>query len=140
MVTQSVAGLLALTLGVITLSGHVQLWMVYCLALALGFVQVLDNPTRQSFISEIVGARHITNAISLNSAVFTGARVIGPAVAGLLIAAVGTGWCFIYNGFSYFPVVIGLMLMRPAELHRTKPLLKAPGQIKAGVTIRLEPP
>lgn len=131
--SQSVMGLLALTLGALTVSGKVELWMVYALALALGVVQVIDNPTRQSFVSEIVGPRQITNAIALNSAVFTGARVIGPAIAGVLIAVVGTGWCFVYNGFSYFPVVVGLLLMRPAELHRSTPLARAPGQIKAGV-------
>jgi MFS family permease len=106
--------------------------MVWTLAFALGWVQVFDNPTRQSFITEMVGPSNVANAISLNSAIFTSARVIGPAVAGLLIALVGTGWCFLYNGLSYFPVVAGLMLMRPDELLRSAPLRRARGQLVDG--------
>ena len=133
MITQSAAGSLALILATLTLSGHVQLWMVWTLAFALGWVNVFDTPTRQSFITEMVGPRNVANAISLNSAIFTSARVIGPAVAGLLIAWVGTGWCFLYNGLSYFPVVAGLMLMRPDELVRSAPLRRARGQLVEGL-------
>ena len=133
MVTQSAAGLVALVLAGITLTGMVQLWMVYALAFSLGMVNVFDNPARQSFVSEMVGKEQLTNAVSLNSAVFTLARVIGPAVAGVLIAFVGTGWCFLYNGLSYFPVVLALMLMRPSELHRGLPAIRARGQIRAGI-------
>jgi MFS family permease len=131
--TQAAAGCLALVLAVLTLLGVVQLWMVFLLAAALGCVNVLDNPTRQSFVTEMVGAGQINNAVSLNSAVFTSARIIGPAVAGLLIAWVGTGWCFLYNGLSYVPVVVALLLMRPSELHRALPLARARGQIKEGL-------
>ncbi|MGH7764309.1 MAG: MFS transporter [Candidatus Dormibacteraceae bacterium] len=134
MVTQSAAGLVALVLAGLTLGGVVQLWMVYALAFALGIVTVFDNPARQSFVTEMVGKEQVINAVGLNSAVFTGARVIGPAIAGILIVAVGTGWCFLYNGFSYFPVVLGLLLMRPAELHRGSPVGRARGQIRAGLS------
>lgn len=133
MVTQSAAGLVALVLAGLTLGGVVQLWMVYVLALALGMVNVFDNPARQSFVPEMVGKDQLVNAVGLNSAVFTLARVIGPAIAGVLIAAVGTGWCFLYNGLSYFPVVFALLLMRPWELHRGRPTPRARGQIRAGI-------
>jgi MFS family permease len=133
MVTQSAAGVVALVLAGLTLGGIVQLWMVYVLALSLGMVNVFDNPARQSFVTEMVGREQIINAVGLNSAVFTLARVIGPAVAGVLIALVGTGWCFLYNGLSYFPVVFALLLMRPSELHRGLPALRARGQIRAGI-------
>lgn len=133
MATQTAAAVPALILGVVTLSGHVELWIVYVLAFTIGCVSALDNPTRQSFVSEMVGPRNVGNAVSLNSGVFTAARVIGPAIAGLLIAAVGTGWCFVANGISYLPVVGALLLMRPDELFRQPPLAREPGQIKAGL-------
>ena len=133
MLTQALAGLTALLLATLTLSGFVQLWMVYALALALGTVNVFDNPARQSFVTEMVGRESITNAVGLNSAVFTGARVIGPAIAGLLITFVGTGYCFLYNGLSYFPVVFALLLMRPSELNRAQPTARAKGQIREGI-------
>ena len=134
MVTQSAAGLVALVLAGVTLGGVVQLWMVYVLALGLGMVNVFDNPARQSFVTEMVGKDQVINAVGLNSAVFTLARVIGPAIAGVLIAAVGTGWCFLYNGLSYFPVVFALFLMHPWELHRGQPAPRARGQIRAGIS------
>jgi len=133
MVTQSAAGVVALVLAGLTLGGVVQLWMVYGLAFALGMVSVFDNPARQSFVTEMVGKDQVTNAVGLNSAVFTLARVIGPAIAGVLIAAVGTGWCFLYNGLSYFPVVFALLLMHPWELNRGLPAPRARGQIRAGI-------
>lgn len=132
MFTQSTAAGLALVLAALTLSGHVQLWMVWTLAFGLGLVNSFDTPARQSFVVEMVGRKQLSNAVSLNSAVFTSARVIGPAVAGVLIALVGTGWCFLYNGLSYIPVVAGLLLMRPAELQRAAPLQRARGQVLEG--------
>ena len=131
--TQSVAGVLALTLGALTLSGQVRLWMVWTLALCLGVVNVVDNPTRQSFVGEMVGANRIANAVGLNSAMFTSARVIGPAIAGFLISAFGTGWCFALNGLSYAAVIAGLLLMRQSELFPSRPVARARGQIAAGI-------
>lgn len=133
MLTQSLAGITALVLASLTLAGVVQLWMVYGLAFILGMVNVFDNPARQSFVTELVGRDKLTNAIGLNSAVFTGARVIGPAIAGILITLVGTGFCFLYNGLSYFPVVVALMLMRTSELNRGVPMPRAKGQIREGL-------
>jgi MFS family permease len=140
MLTQTLAGLAALVLAALTLSGLVQLWMVYGLALALGMVNVFDNPARQSFVTELVGRDNVINAVGLNSAVFTGARVIGPAIAGILITFVGTGYCFLYNGFSYFPVVFALALMRTSELHRLVPMPRAKGQIREGFRYAWERP
>jgi MFS family permease len=133
MVTQSAAGAVALVLAGLTLGGIVQLWMIYVLAFSLGMVNVFDNPGRQSFVTEMVGRDQLVNAVGLNSAVFTLARVIGPAIAGLLIAVVGTGWCFLYNGLSYFPVVLALLLMHPSELYRGQPVARSRGQIRAGI-------
>ena len=133
MLTQSLAGVTALMLAGLTLSGLVQLWMVYVLAFTLGMVNVFDNPARQSFVTEMVGRELVTNAVGLNSAVFTGARVIGPAIAGILITVVGTGYCFLYNGLSYFPVVGALVLMKATELNRAAPMPKAKGQIREGM-------
>jgi MFS family permease len=118
MITQALMGLLALVLGVIVLAGQAQLWMVYLLALLLGLVTAADNPARQAFVMEMVGRGQVANAVSLNSTVFTGARVVGPAIAGLLITLVGTGWCFLINAFSFGAVVFALVAMDPSKLQR----------------------
>jgi len=128
-VTQSAMACLALILGSLALSGFVQVWMIWCLALALGIVTALDTPTRQSFVAEMVGPDQLGNAVSLNSAVFNGARVVGPAFAGILIALVGTPICFLVNAASYLAVVGCLLAMRPAELSRGEPLHRARGQL-----------
>jgi len=117
MVTQAVMGGLALILGLLALTGSVRIWQVYLLAFALGMVTVVDNPTRQAFAVEMVGKKGMANAIALNSAVFNLARIAGPAIAGLVIAAIGTPGAFIVNAASYGAVLIGLKLMRPGELH-----------------------
>ena len=115
--TQSTAAVLALVLGVITLTGLVELWMVLGLSFAFGCVVALDNPTRQSFIHDMVGAADLPNAVTLNSVVVNAARVIGPGIAGLLIATVGTAVCFLINAGSYAAVIAALVAMRPSELH-----------------------
>ncbi|HXM55333.1 MAG TPA: MFS transporter [Candidatus Dormibacteraeota bacterium] len=133
MITQALMGFLALALGVVALTGLVRLWMVYLLALLLGMVTAVDNPGRQSFVMEMVGRRQLTNAVSLNSAVFTAARVVGPAIAGILITLVGTGWCFLINAFSFAAVVLALAAMDPAQLHRPEAAPRRRGQIMEGV-------
>jgi MFS family permease len=133
MVTQALMGLLALVLGAVTLAGLVHLWMVYVLALLLGVVTAMDNPARQSFVMEMVGRRQVTNAVSLNSAVFTGARVVGPAVAGILITLVGTGWCFVLNAVSFGAVLMALVAMDPAQLQRPDAPPRARGQVIEGL-------
>ena len=114
--TQTAAGILALTLGVLVYSGEITIWQIFLLAFLLGLVNAADMPTRQSFVVEMVGPEDVVNAIALNSAVFNGARVVGPAVAGILIAVAGTASCFILNGLSYAAVVVGLLAMRDGEL------------------------
>ncbi len=130
MFTQAIMGGLALILGVLALTGEVRIWHVYVLAFALGLVTVVDNPTRQTFAVEMVGPADMPNAIALNSAVFNMGRIAGPAVAGLVISAVGTPVTFVVNAASYVAVIIGLKLMRPSELHPTEPKRRTKGQLR----------
>ncbi len=131
--TQSAAGVLAIILGVLVATSQVQLWMVYILAFCLGWVNVFDNPTRQSFVVEMVGEDRLRNAVTLYSTLVNLSRVIGPAIAAALIALVGLAPCFILNGVSYAAVVIMLNRMRPSELHLNPPLPRTKGQVQEGV-------
>jgi MFS family permease len=118
--TQAVMMLLAFALAAITLSGTVQVSQVLVLAGLLGVVNAFDIPARQSFIVQMVGRADLPNAIALNSSLFNSARIIGPAIAGVLVAAIGEGWCFFANGVSYLAVIAGLLLMRiepPVQVH-----------------------
>jgi MFS family permease len=133
LLTQSAAGVLAAVLGVITLTGAVQLWMVLVLALALGAVTALDNPTRQAFVVEMVGTDDVTNAVTLNSVMINAARAIGPAVAGLLIASTGMAPTFLLNAGSYVLVVVALIAMDPGRLQRGAPTVRGPGQLREGL-------
>jgi MFS family permease len=110
--TQVAALLLAFALAVLTLSGKIQVWHVFVLASLLGVVNAFDIPGRQSFLVDMVGREDLMNAIALNSSMFNGARVIGPAIAGILVAKIGEGWCFFANAVSYIAVIIGLLMMR----------------------------
>jgi MFS family permease len=114
--TQVAAGLLALTLGGLDYFHVVAVWHIFVLAFLLGIVNAVDMPTRQSFVVEMVGRDDVANAVALNSAVFNGARIVGPAIAGILIAVLGTALCFVLNGLSYGAVVIGLLAMRDGDL------------------------
>jgi MFS family permease len=109
--TQTSAMLLAFTLAALTLTGAVRIWHIFALAATLGVVNAFDIPARQSFIVEMVGKQDLMNAIALNSSMFNASRVVGPAIAGLLVAGVGEGWCFFLNGASYIAVIAGLLLM-----------------------------
>lgn len=131
--TQGAMGLLALGLGLLTLGGMVQLWHVYLFALLLGCVTAFDAPARQTFVSELVGEEHLTNAVALNSTSFNAARMVGPAVAGLLIASAGTGWVFVINALSYLGVLLSLSMLRLAELHRRGKAPRAEGGLLAGL-------
>ncbi|MEX2289795.1 MAG: MFS transporter [Mycobacteriales bacterium] len=131
---QAAMGGLALVLAVLDLSGIVQLWQVYALAFGLGLASVVDTPVRQAFVSEMVGSDDLPNAVSLNSATFNSARIIGPAVAGLAIAAVGTGWVFAANALSYVAVLLGLRAIRTAELYPSQRLTRAKGQLREGLS------
>lgn len=140
MATQAAMGGLALILGLLALTGTVRIWHVYLLAFALGMITVVDNPTRQAFAVEMVGKDGMANAIALNSAVFNLARIAGPAIAGLVIGAVGTPAAFLVNAASYGAVLIGLKLMRPEELHQAKALPRARGQLREALSyVRARP-
>jgi MFS family permease len=130
--TQTVAGLLALVLGLLTVTGTVQLWMVYVLAAGLGLVTAIDNPSRQTFVMEMVGPADIANAVTLNSVVVNAARVVGPAVAGVVISNLGVGPCFLLNAASFVAVLFVLALMRTGELHRDERAPRAKGQLREG--------
>jgi MFS family permease len=130
--TQAIQGLLALVLGLLTASEAIELWMVYVLAALLGFVNAMDNPARQTFVSEMVGADLVANAVSLNSVVMNASRVVGPAVAGVLIATVGIAPCFLINAASYLAVLVALASMRRAELERAEPAARGRGQLREG--------
>ena len=131
--TQSAAGVLALVLGLLTLENVVRLWMVYLLALLLGVVNLVDMPARQSFVFEMVGPETLANAVSLNSVVVNGARVVGPAVAGLLIATVGLAPCFLINAASYLAVIASLLAIDTGSLNSPTPVARGPGQLRAGL-------
>lgn len=116
MVTQGAMGLLAVVLATLTLTGSITITMLYALSLALGIISALDAPARQAFVAELVGRDRLTNAVALNSASFNLGRVGGPAIAGVLIAAIGTGWVFLINGVSFGAAIVALALIRMAEL------------------------
>jgi MFS family permease len=132
-VTQAAAALLALTLGLLTATGVVQLWMVYLLAFALGTVTAFDLPARQAFVTEMVGPGLLANAVALNSALFNSARVIGPALAGAAILAFGLAPAFLVNAASYLATMSALVAMDPERLHRQAPARRAPGQVRDGL-------
>ena len=115
--TQAGMGSLALGLGALTLAGRVHLWHVYVFAFLLGCVSAFDAPARQTFVAELVGETDLSNAVALNSTSFNAARMIGPAMAGMLIAALGTGWVFLINAVSFIAVLCSLTLLRLEELH-----------------------
>ena len=133
MATNTWAAITAGVLAVLTLTGTVRLWMVFVIAFATGLSNAVEMPTRQAFVSELVPTTHVQNAVGLNSATFNGGRVFGPAIAGLLILLVGTGWCFAINSASFVAVIIGLALMRSSEMHARPRAPRAKGQIREGV-------
>lgn len=131
-VTQVISGLQALALGLLVLSGADRLWMVFALAFLLGLINMVDNPTRQTFVLEMVGRKDLTNAVSLNSVLINTARITGPAIAGVLIATVGTGMCFVINAGSFVAVLVALGVMRRDQLVRTALVARAKGQLREG--------
>ena len=117
MATQAAMGGLALVLGLLTVTGHVRLWQVDVFAFLFGSVAAFDAPVRQTFVGELVGERDLSNAVSLNSTSFNGARMVGPALAGVVIACLGTGWAFLINSISFIGVLLSLCLLRLGDLH-----------------------
>jgi MFS family permease len=139
-VTQSLSGLLALAFGVLTGTHIIQMWMVYLLAVALGFVNVFDNPARQSLISELVPRNLLRNAVTLNSVTVNLARVFGAAAGGAIAAALGLALCFDLNAASFAAVVVSLVLMSAGQMLPAGRDRREPGQIRAGLAyVRSEP-
>ncbi|MFF5208015.1 MFS transporter [Streptosporangium sp. NPDC000396] len=140
-VAQSLMGVLALTMGVLTVTGAAQAWHVYVMAFVLGLIACVEVPTRQSFVVEMVGRHDLANAIALNASSFNLARVVGPALAGVLIYALdGTGPIFLINALSFLAVLGGLALMRASELTTPDPVPRAKGQLREGLRYVLERP
>jgi MFS family permease len=130
---QSLMGVQALILGVLTVVGEVQVWQIGILAAMLGLNNAFENPARQSFMMELVGPEHLRNAVSLNSVLVNVARAIGPAIAGILIATVGDGVCFVINAASFIPVVLTLTSMDRTQLATVPPTPRASGQLREGL-------
>jgi MFS family permease len=131
--TQTALALTALFLGVLDVAGVVQYWHVIVLASTLGVIAAIDTPVRQSFVIEMVGKDDLTNAVAINSTIFNLGRILGPAIAGVVISAVGTGWAFIGNSASSIAVLIGLLLMRVEELTPSTPVQRGRGQLREGL-------
>src|SRR3984957_5635072 len=129
-ITQTASGLLALALGLLVALGTVTMWEVYVISTLFGVVNLFDNPARQTFVSEMVGRDLMPNAISLNSVIMNSARVIGPAIGGVLILTVGFAACFLVNAGSFVAVVGALAMMRPSELIRQPLVERARGQVR----------
>jgi MFS family permease len=138
--TQASMGALALGLGVLTVTGVVQLWHVYVFAFLLGCVTAFDAPARQTFVSDLVAEEDLSNAVALNSTSFNAARMIGPALAGVLIAAIGSGWVFILNAASFGAVLCSLSLLRVGELHGNRRAPRTPGSLAEGLRYIWERP
>jgi MFS family permease len=132
-VTQTLSGLLAGAYAVLVATGSARLWIVYLLAVALGFVNVFDNPARQSFISEMVSARDLPNAVTLNSVSMNMARVFGAALGGVIAAAIGLALCFTCNAISFAAVLLSLAAMRKSELFPAKRVARRKRQVRAGL-------
>ena len=130
--TQSLQGLLALGLGILTLSGTVELWHVYAFALMLGCVTACEGPVRQTFVAELVSDANLSNAVALNSTSYQLARMLGPALAGVLIAGIGTGWVFMLNAASFIGVLGALFALRVASLHRHPRAARSTGGLLEG--------
>jgi MFS family permease len=130
--TQTAMGALALGLGLLTITRVVRLWHVYVFAFLLGCVTAFDAPARQTFVSELVGEREVSNAVALNSASFNAARMIGPAIAGLLVAGIGTGWVFLVNAASFVAVLAALSRLRVGELQRSPRAAPSRGHLAEG--------
>jgi MFS family permease len=133
-ITQTLMALPALTLWALTVGGDIQVWMVYALVLARGLVTAVDNPTRQSFVFDLVGADRVVNAVALNSVMIHTARILGPASAGIVIALLGVGPCFLLNALSFVAMIVALRTMDAASLHPSPtPAEPGPGQIRTAL-------
>jgi MFS family permease len=140
MITQTLMAVPALTLWALTASGNVRAWMVFALVFARGAVNAVDNPARQSFVMEMVGRDRVVNAVSLNSLIVHSARIIGPAIAGGVIAALGVGPCFLLNALSFGAMLVALRMIDPSELRTGKLARREPGQLRSALRHVAETP
>ena len=131
--TQATMGVLALGLGILTVTGAVRLWQVYIFAFLFGSAASFDAPVRQTFVADLVGDDSLHNAVSLNSTSFNAARMIGPAIAGVIIASIGTGWGFLVNGASFVAVLVSLALLRGSDLHSSARAHRRRGSFAEGL-------
>ncbi|WP_207456081.1 MFS transporter [Herbiconiux sp. SYSU D00978] len=131
--TQTVMALLGFGLGALVVTGVAELWHVYAFALGLGIAAAIDAPARQTFVAELVPEKNLSNAVALNSASFNGARLAGPAIAGLLTAAVGAGWVFVINGLTFIATIAAVYLLRTSELRHAPRAKKERGQFRQGL-------
>ena len=134
LIVQTVAMLQSFTLAALAFSGSPPVWSIYAVASVGGITMAFDNPARRSFVVEMVPEDKMTNAVSLNSALMTMSRVVGPAIAGALVTTVGFGWCFLSDGLSYFAVLTALWMMRTEELRQPPVTPKAKRQVRAGLS------
>ncbi len=133
LVVQVIAMAQSFALAALAFSGHPAVWAIYIVAFVGGVTVAFDNPARRAFVTEMVPESDITNAVSLNSALMTCARVVGPALAGVLVTTVGFGWCFATDGVSYIAVIVGLWMIRENELRLGPVAVRAKGQVRAGL-------
>ena len=139
-ITQTLSALLALALGLLVISGNVQVWMVFAFALGLGLINSVDNPARSTFLFEMVGPEKIKNAVSLWTILISATKIAGPAIAGVLIATLGIGGCFVVNAISYIAVFVALFMIRKDELHSIPPVPKSKKQIREGLKYVMSTP
>ncbi|GAA3473516.1 MFS transporter [Nonomuraea roseola] len=137
-IAQSLMAMLAVTMGVLTVTGSAEVWHVYAMAFALGVISCVEVPTRQAFVVEMVGREDLPNAIALNASIFNLARVVGPALAGVLMYAIGTGPIFLLNALTFGGVISSLLLMRRSELTPAELVPKAKGQLREGLRYVIE--
>ncbi|MEV4166595.1 MFS transporter [Nonomuraea dietziae] len=137
-IAQSLMAMLAVTMGVLTVTGSAEVWHVYAMAFALGVISCVEVPTRQAFVVEMVGRADLPNAIALNASIFNLARVVGPALAGVLMYAIGTGPIFLLNALTFGGVISSLLLMRTSELTPAELVPKAKGQLREGLRYVIE--
>jgi MFS family permease len=140
MLTQGTVGVLAALLAVLALTNTIEVWHVWAIAFVVGLVTVVDNPTRQVFVNELVGPRNLRNAISINSSVFQLGGLIGPAIAGILLTAVGAGWAFAINAATCVVTVLTLAALKKSKLVRSTPMPRQKGQLKQGLTYVVRKP
>ena len=140
MIVQAFAMVQSFTLAAVAFMDHPPVWAIYVIASFGGLATAFDNPARRSYVVELVPQEHITNAVSLNSALMTGARVIGPALGGLLVATVGFGWAFAFDGLSYIAVLAGLYLIDPSQVRKPPTAQRGKGQIREGLRYALSIP